>query len=279
MPSDEAACAVHSPDIQTAPLIFSSPHSGRNYTDEFLQCVQLDLATLRKSEDSFVDKLFVGALELGAPLLTALVPRAFCDANREAWELDPGMFAEPRPQWVNTRSARALAGLGTIARVVADSQPIYRRKLTFEEAKHRVTTCWVPFHAELQRLLEATRAEFGVCLIVDCHSMPTIGVSEPIHFVIGDAHGTSCAARVVDALEASLLRLGYSVRRNAPYAGGYITRHYGRPRRGVHAIQLEIARRLYMDELSFQPNADFCTIRAHLSTVIAALAEVASCMR
>src|ERR1700760_627706 len=164
-PPDPAV--VLRPDFQTVPLVFASPHSGRLYPDELLAASRLDSLSLRRSEDSFVDELFAAAPEYGAPLIAATFPRAWCDANREAWELDQGMFADRLPGWVNTTSARVGAGLGTIARVVASGETIYRDKLLFADAEQRIRTCWQPFHDTLEGLITETRAEFGGCLLID----------------------------------------------------------------------------------------------------------------
>ncbi len=263
------------PACQTAPLVFASPHSGRNYTPEFLDAARLDPTTLRRSEDSFVDDLFGGAPDLGAPLIAAIFPRAYCDANREMWELDPSMFADALPPWTNTTSARVGAGLGTIARVVATGEAIYRRKLRFADAERRVQTCWMPYHEALAGLLAATRGQFGACLLVDCHSMPAYGAApgrDGPDFVLGDAHGTACAPAVTAGIERVLTGFGYKVRRNDPYAGGYVTRHYGRPRDGVHAIQIEVARALYMNEARFERSPAFPLLQSRLSALIADLA-------
>lgn len=215
---------------------------------------------------------------LGAPLLAATFPRAYCDANREPWELDPAMFADALPPWVNTTSARVGAGLGTIARVVASGETIYRGKLPFAEAERRVSTCWQPFHDSLAALIGETRARFGVCLLIDCHSMPSHGHTvrsgaKPTDFVLGDAHGTACTPRATRLVEGVLTGLGYTVQRNDPYAGGYITRHYGRPREGVHALQIEVARALYMDETRIERLPGFAAVRRDLTQFIAELAR------
>lgn len=247
-----------------APLVLVSAHSGRRYSPEFLAAARLDPLALRKSEDAFVDELFSTAPTLGLPLLAAEFPRAWCDANREPWELDPGMFDAPLPSWVNTASPRVGAGLGTIARVVASGEPIYRRRLSFAEAERRVKDSWEPFHAALSALIAETRKRFGACLVLDCHSMPTQPGGQP-DVVLGDAHGTAANPRAVRAVEASLQKLGFTVRRNDPYAGGYITRAYGRPREGVHAVQLELSRGLYMDEARIERSAGFAPLRARLA--------------
>jgi len=275
---ETAPVMVSRPAHQLVPVIFASPHSGRTYPADFLAAARLDPLSLRRSEDGFVDDLFSAAPEHGAPLLSATFPRAFCDANREPWELDPAMFADQLPPWVNTTSARVGAGLGTIARIVASGETIYRGKLSFAEAERRVRLFWQPFHETLEALIAGTRAVFGACLLIDCHSMPTHGVGRPggkADFVLGDAHGTACNPLVTQFVERTLTDLGYAVRRNDPYAGGYITRHYGRPRVGVHALQIEMNRTLYMDESRIERLPAFAAVQASITELIAALATAA----
>lgn len=272
---------VRAPLRPAVPLVFASPHSGREYPLAFLAAARLDPLALRRSEDSFVDELFASAPGHGAPLIAATFPRAYCDPNREAWELDPTMFDDALPSWVNTTSARVGAGLGTIARVVASGEAIYRHKLQFAEAESRIRLCWAPYHAELARMLEEARARHGTCLLIDCHSMPGQGASSgaspirPPDFVLGDAHGTACAPRVTRLVETVLTELGYNVRRNDPYAGGFVTRHYGRPREGVHALQIEVCRGLYMDEARIEKRPEFGKVQAHLDALAARLAAEA----
>ena len=258
------------PAEQTAPLVVASPHSGRAYGAAFLQAARLGPLDLRRSEDSFVEELFASAVAHGAPLLCAQFPRAYCDPNREAWELDPAMFADALPDWVNTTSPRVGAGLGTIARVVTSGEAIYRGKLRFAEAQARVRECWQPYHDALAGLIAETQARFGCCLLIDCHSMPAgAGRSGGPDFVLGDAHGTACMPQVTALVERLLDGSGYDVRRNDPYAGGYVTRHYGRPRDNVHALQIEVARRLYMDEATLQRTAGFGALQDRLSGLLA----------
>jgi N-formylglutamate deformylase len=269
------------PARQTIPVVFASPHSGREYPNELLAASRLDRLGLRRSEDGFVDELFAAAPDHGAPLLAATFPRAWCDVNREPWELDPAMFADRLPTWVNTSSARVGAGLGTIARVVASGETIYRDKLSFADAERRIRTCWQPFHDTLAALIAETRAQFGHCLLIDCHSMPTHGHvtragTRPADFVLGDAHATACSARLSRLVERLLTELGYSVRRNDPYAGGFITRHYGRPREDVHALQIEIARELYMDEDRIERLPAFFAVHQSITRFIARLAGALS---
>jgi len=264
------------PERPFSPVVFTSSHSGRSYSAEFLSAARLCSMGLRRSEDSFVDELFSAAPDYGAPLLAANFPRAFCDANREPWELDPAMFTDPLPTWVNTTSARVAAGLGTIARVVASGEPIYSAKLPFAEAERRIQTYWRPFHDTLARLVSDTKTRFGCCWVIDCHSMPS---SSQIRrtggrlsdFVLGDLHGVACASRATRLVEGYLSSRGYVVRRNDPYAGGFITAHYGRPADGVHVLQIEIARGLYMDETRIERSATFAAVQQQVTDLISAL--------
>ncbi len=271
---------VSRPGQQTAPVVIASPHSGRDYPADFVAAARLDALGLRRSEDSFVDELVAAAPAHGIPLLSANFPRAFCDPNRERWELDPAMFEEALPAWVNTTSPRVGAGLGTIARIVASGESIYRRKLTFAEAERRVQDFWEPYHHALRGLIDTTRDRFGTCLLIDCHSMPAHGSGGrngvgPADFVLGDAHGTSCSPRIVRLVERVLAGQGYAVRRNDPYSGGFVTRHYGRPREHVHVLQIEVARALYMDEAEIRPIGRFARTRSDLTALIAAVAAEA----
>lgn len=270
--------ALLQPTHRAAPLLIASPHSGRDYPADFVAAARLDSLSLRRSEDSFVDALFAAAPELGIPLLAATFPRAFCDPNREPWELDPAMFHEALPAWVNTTSSRVGAGLGTIARIVASGETIYRGKLAFAEAERRIRECWEPYHRALATMIETTRQDFGACLLIDGHSMPAHGCGgrdggRAADFVLGDAHGTACAPRAVRLVEQVLTSFGYLVRRNDPYSGGYITRHYGRPRDGVHVLQIEVARALYMDERRIEPIPRFAEVQRALTSLMATLAE------
>jgi N-formylglutamate amidohydrolase len=264
------------PERPFAPVIFTSAHSGRAYSPDLMAGVRLCPLSLRRSEDCFVDELFGAAPLYGAPLLAANFPRAFCDANREAWELDPSMFSGPLPHWVNTGSSRVNAGLGTIAKVVASGEAIYSGKLEFAEAERRFFKYWRPFHETLTHLIEDIRTRFGYCLLIDCHSMPSTSQGRrptvrPVDFVLGDLHGSSCAARVTRTAEAVLNGKGYLVRRNDPYAGGYITRHYGRPADDVHVLQIEIARSLYMDEVRIERLPDLPCVQQHITDLIAVM--------
>lgn len=248
------------PVAQRVPFVFCSPHSGRTYPKLFLAQSRLDAQALRKSEDCYVDLLFAHVASLGAPLIAAHFPRAYVDVNREPYELDPDLFSDPLPDYANSQSARVIGGLGTIARVVADSEEIYRQRLPLSAAHERIEQLYKPFHRALAELIEATRNRFGFAILVDCHSMPSVsanqGGSRP-DVVIGDRYGGSCSPRLTRLVKETVASLGYDVQLNRPYAGGYITEHYGRPFKGVHAVQVEINRGLYLDEGSLALSAGF----------------------
>jgi N-formylglutamate amidohydrolase len=249
-------------------MVFSSPHSGRDYDPAFVASARLDAQALRRSEDCYIDEIFASVPKAGGALLAACFPRVWCDANREAWELDADMFEEPLPHWVNTSSPRVGAGLGTIARVVSNGEAIYRGRLPFSEAQRRVALGWQPYHDVLAQLIALVRAQFGACLLVDCHSMPAHACADrrPVPDVIlGDVHGVACAPAVIGQIERFLSDRGYVVRRNDPYAGGYVTRHYGKPSDRVHAVQIEIARNLYMSELTLAKTSGFSRMVADMA--------------
>jgi N-formylglutamate amidohydrolase len=248
----------------SAPVVFNSPHSGARYPAAFLASVRLDALSLRRSEDAYVDELFLPAVDYGAPLMRAHFPRAFLDVNREPYELDPRMFDGRLPAYANTRSLRVAGGLGTIARVVGDAQEIYDRRLPVEEAIRRIETLYKPYHATLGSLLASVRDMFGAAVLVDCHSMPSTGLAreerQRADIVLGDRYGTSCSPALTDLAEVTLRGLGFSVSRNRPYAGGYITEHYGAPAASMHALQIEINRALYMDEKTHERTAGFAVL-------------------
>ncbi|WP_102961208.1 N-formylglutamate amidohydrolase [Mangrovicella endophytica] len=261
------------PPIQTIPFVFCSPHSGRDYPLGFLQSSRLSGEAIRRSEDLFVDQLFDFVPDFGAPMLRARFPRAFLDLNREPYELDPRMFEGDLPLQVNSASVRVASGLGTIPRIVAEREEIYRRKLTVAEAMHRIDTFYLPFHHILERLIEQTLERFGICVLVDCHSMPSSvralpgGVRPDV--VLGDRYGESASRRLVAAAAARLAALGYEVARNKPYAGGFITEHYGQPHTGVHALQIELNRALYADERRMLPHHGLTSLRDRLADFVA----------
>ena len=285
--------AVHEPELDppfeviepaalTCPLVISSPHSGSVYPRRFLDVAKLDANALRRSEDAFVDELFAPVTALGAPLLRARFPRAYLDLNREAYELDPRMFDGKLPAFANTRSVRVAGGLGTIARVVGESQEIYAGRLSVTEALARIERLYKPYHACLRDLLDRAHAKFGLAILIDCHSMPSmpsgaLGADKRVvtDFVVGDRYGTSAAVEFVQVLERAMRERGFVVQRNKPYAGGYITEHYGTPAGGIHAIQIEVNRAIYMDEGRLERGPRFAQMTEDLAGIVRELSDFA----
>ena len=257
---DVPAFEVHGRD-QHLPFVFNSPHSGRLYPSRFLAMTRLDANAIRRSEDCYVDQLFAGVVGLGVPLLTANFPRAYLDVNREPWELDPRMFAEPLPPFANIRSPRVAGGLGTVPKLVGEGLDIYGARLPFAEAASRIKAVYEPYHECLARLLTRTHAAFGYAILIDCHSMPaSIRVADGgvrPDFIIGDRFGTSTNAALTECAISLLASMGYAVAHNKPYAGGFITEHYGRPAQGLHALQIEVNRGLYMNERTLERTGGF----------------------
>ncbi len=251
------------------PLILASPHSGCEYPADFLAASQLDPMALRRSEDSYVDELFAAAPSLGAPLLSARFPRAYLDLNREPYELDPAMFSDSLPRFVNAGSPRVRLGLGTIARIVANGEEIYAGKLSFAEARRRIEGLYHPYHQMLLGLVEETETRFGGCLLIDCHSMPSAACGHDVaDIVLGDCHGGACAPAIIEAARRCLAERGFAVAINAPYAGGFTTGHYGHPSRHRHALQIEINRALYMDEHSYRRRPRFAGLAEDMTELV-----------
>lgn len=271
---DRPAFETIRPRRVMAPLVFNSAHSGRDYPERFLAMTRLDHLSIRQSEDAFVDELFQRAPHLGAPLIRAHFPRAYLDVNREPWELDPTMFVEPLSERFNTTSPRVAAGLGTLARVVAENKPIYKERLTLDDARMRIEGIYQPYHATMQRLLTEAYGAFGVAVLIDCHSMPRLSRSGDRlgpDVVLGDRYGTTCAPILADLAEMVFAGAGLRVARNRPYAGGFCTRTYGRPQHGVHALQIELSRHLYMNEVTLEKNAGFGAMRQLVDRLVATL--------
>ncbi len=255
------AFEVFEPEVHDTPFVLNSPHSGRVYPPSFLAQSRLGNLSIRKSEDFLVDALIAGGVKHGMPMLRANFPRAFLDVNREPYELDPSMFEGKLPEYINARSIRVSSGLGTIAKIVAEGEYIYSSKVDAQDGLARVENIYRPYHASLRRLLAKTHVKFGCSVLLDCHSMPSnVGqmsyTSRP-DFILGDRFGSSCSASITHGARNLLQQMGYNVEVNKPYAGGFITEHYGRPHNGLHALQIEINRGLYMDEIRMLPNARF----------------------
>ncbi|WP_288425428.1 N-formylglutamate amidohydrolase [uncultured Agrobacterium sp.] len=259
---------VREPAVHSIPFVYNSPHSGRCYPVSFLESSRLDSYEIRRSEDYFVDELFSAATEIGAPLLRANFPRAYLDVNREPYELDPRMFDGTLPSYANIGSMRVAGGLGTVPRIVAENMDIYAHRLSVEEGLSRIEGIYKPYHACLRRLVSRTHAQFGMAVLVDCHSMPgnirLAGSNIRPDIIIGDRYGTSASAEISRAALHFLEELGFNAVCNKPYAGGFITEHYGRPIRSLHAVQIEVNRSLYVDEKTLLKAPDFAGMQSAL---------------
>lgn len=274
----KSAFYVEEPDALTSCVVFASPHSGRDYPWSFISHSELDNHTIRTSEDAYVDRLFDCAPEYGAPLLRAGAPRAFVDLNRSRDELDPALIHGVRR---NGHNPRVASGLGVIPRVVANGRSIYRGKLPMSEAQRRIEGYWVPYHDTLESLLDRAIDTFGEAILIDCHSMPREAVEGVTsargrrpEIVLGDRFGASANSEVIEIVEDAFVSAGFAVARNAPFAGAYITQHYGRPARRQHAIQVEIDRSLYMDEARIEKTANFEPLRKVLTDVVAEISQL-----
>jgi N-formylglutamate deformylase len=262
-----SAFSLSLPDIQTTSVVFASPHSGRSYPDGFLKRSVLDELAARSSEDAFVDRLLESAPELGAPLISATMPRAYVDLNRAADELDSSVIEGVTPA---SHNPRVSSGLGVIP-----------SKLKHSEAIARIENYWKPYHAQLEQLMSATRLNFGEAILADFHSMPHEAVESVCQpgkprpeVVLGDRFGASAAGHVTDRIETIFLEAGLTVSRNAPFAGAYIAQHYGRPSRGLHAIQIEMDRSLYMNERLIRPSTNFQAFKELLSRVMVEIVDI-----
>ena len=268
------------PEGPAEALVFASPHSGRDYPAELMAAAALDSAAIRRAEDAFVDELIAGAPAHGASTISARYARAFIDVNREAYELDPGMFEDELPPFAKGRTARVAAGLGSIAKVVGEGQEIYRRKLTFAEARRRIEGAHRPYHQALAELVNAARSRHGRAVLIDWHSMPSAASSiapgpsrAGCDMVLGDRFGSACAPELTRLVERELEAMGYRVARNAPYAGGYTTEFYGRPAEGVDGLQVEINRAAYLDESSLTPTTGFERLKRDVDRLTRILAR------
>lgn len=260
-----------------APVIFASPHSGTHYPQAMQDNLSVPLSDLRRTEDAFVDDLYAPVVGLGGILIHATHARTYVDLNRDARELDAGMFSDGVPRTAGMPSARVKAGLGCLPRVGASGRDIYRQPLTRLEGAWRLEQVHDAYHQALQAEIDALKPEWSDIFIIDCHSMPSRqpGRSNMPDMVLGDRFGSSCAATLTSLVERFFRREGFTVARNAPYAGGYTTRKYGRPRRGVHVLQIEINRSLYMNEMSIERTRGFDSLQKQLSALSAEILNMA----
>lgn len=253
-----------------SPLLLASPHSGRHLPTDFLASSRLPAPTLRRIEDAHVDRLLAPATSLGIPLLAATHSRALIDLNRAEDELDPAMFAgtvTERPRLTE----RVRRGYGLFPRVAAANQPIHPGRLPAAHGTALIAALHRPWHSALSQGLASARAQHGYALLLDVHSMPTLDGPAPAALVLGDLNGRSAAAPLVDWLEAEFSKAGLKVVRNAPYAGGHTTERHGNPAAGLHAVQLEFDRAIYMNPTTLEPHAGFAPLASLIEGVLAEL--------
>lgn len=271
------AYKIQDPETLLSSVVVASPHSGRQYDSEFLHQTVLDEHAIRSSEDAYIDLLVDYVPDLGAPLLTAMAPRAFLDLNRARDELDPALIKGIRGKSQNPRIA---SGLGIIPRVVANGRSIYKGKLSHSEASGRISQYWEPYHAALAQLLDRARGVFGRSILLDMHSMPHEAALQAgsrrktPQIVIGDRFGSSADKVIVDKIEAQFMAQGFHVTRNAPFAGAFMTQNYGRPYLGHHVIQIEIDRALYLDEEAISLSKDSSDFKQSLKIILSELVRM-----
>ncbi|HEY0446978.1 MAG TPA: N-formylglutamate amidohydrolase [Allosphingosinicella sp.] len=262
------------PEEPASPVVLSVPHAGRAYSESLLRASRLPRETLETLEDRLVDGLVAQAVAGGAAALVAIAPRAEIDLNRDEREIDPAMVVPPLPARSLLQSPRTRGGLGLVPSRITGAGSIWLQRLPGAELSRRIVEIHRPYHTALARMLDRARRRFGVAILLDCHSMPPRGGSDPgADVVFGDRHGTSIAPELLDAAVAAAHRAGFSVGRNAPYAGGYVTAHHGQPASRVHALQLEVDRSLYLDKALREPGPGFVRTAGMIAAVAAALAE------
>ncbi|MDQ8032259.1 N-formylglutamate amidohydrolase [Bordetella genomosp. 1] len=261
-----------------APLVLDSPHSGTTYPPDFAPAV--GFGALRTAEDTWVDDLWGDAVDLGVPLLGASFPRAYIDANRGADEIDQLLLDEAWPDAI-AESPKVRLGKGLIWRMLDDGTPLYDRKLSVAEIRHRIDACWKPYHAQLATLIDRAHARFGKVWHINCHSMPSVagayatdkpGLVHP-DFVLGDRDGATSDPSFREFVAAWLRERGYNVTVNDPYKGVELVRAFGRPADGRNSLQIEINRKLYMDEVSLRPSDNYDRLKNDLRELTIALID------
>ena len=259
--------SIVEPVSLTSGVVFALPHSGRDYGVSFLNQSILDQLSIRSSEDAFLDQLIDGIEKYGAPKIIANAPRAFIDLNRSTDELDPALISGIKN---NIKNPRISSGLGVIPRVVSHGKEIYRGKLSFEQAQSRIKYYWKPYHTDLSNLLQRSQSVFGQSLLIDIHSMPHEAVStqssfiKPPEIVVGDRFGMSSDPEFTNLVISILKQHEFRVAKNTPFAGAFITKHHGKVKKRIHALQLEIDRSLYMDEEKISPSSEFEELKTRL---------------
>jgi len=267
---------IHAPSAAAIPLVFDSPHSGESYPGDFEHAPPR--VEVRRAEDTHVARLYASAPRHGATLVEALFPRAYIDPNRSLADIDPELIAGQWPSPI-AASRKTAQGIGLVWRVARNGAPMYARQLSVDEVQRRIERCYRPYHAALESELDAAHRAFGAVWHVDCHSMPAVGdanADDPGRarpdFVLGDRDGTTCSPDFTAAVADILRGFGYEVAVNDPYKGVEIVRRHGRPADRRHSLQIELNRRLYMDEDTLRRNAGYADLERNLDRLVASLA-------
>lgn len=260
---------IHAPPThKKTAFLLSSPHSGRNYPQDFLDLTVLPLSELQRMEDRFTDELLQNAPAQGLYLIQALFPRSFCDVNRDWRELDAAMFTPPLLEEELISSPKVKAGYGVIPRCASPGKGIYRYCLPVEEVEKRLSHYWKPYHNALQSTQNTLVQEFGFSVLLDIHSMPPLAQTRPCDIVLGDCHGQACSSDLTAYIEELFVKKGYHVQRNTPYPGGYITSRYGTPQTNRHSLQIEINRACYLNLQTLQPNRNFVQFQQDIMSIL-----------
>ena len=256
------------------PVLLSVPHSGRDYPDWLVDMARSGRPPLERLEDPYVDRLVWRALKLGCAAVIARAPRAAIDCNRGEEEVDPAVIAHSGPRAVGSR---ARGGLGIVpARTHADGY-LWRRSITQAQLEERLEAAHRPYHQAIEGELAAVRDRFGAAILIDCHSMPPPKQGVP-EIVIGDRHGRSCGGWLTAEALAIVSSQGFSAGLNEPFAGGHVLERHGAPERGLHAVQIEIDRRLYLDETLLAPGPGFDRLARLIETLAARLGEAVNAL-
>ena len=271
------AVRQHEPGGQPIPLVFDSPHSGTAYPDDFDHLPPRDI--VRQAEDTHVEALYAAAPAIGATLIEALFPRAYIDPNRHRSDIDPELLADAWTEPI-APSRKTELGIGLVWRLAHGGVPMYARKLAAAEVRRRITDFYDPYHARVSAALDRRHAAFGAVWHINCHSMPAVGdvMSEDpgrarADFVLGDRDGSTCAPEFTAFVARTLTGLGYDVAINDPYKGVELVRMHGRPAERRHSLQVEINRRLYMDESTLARHSGFATLQSNLQRLLQSLRQ------
>lgn len=266
---------IHRPG--SSALVLDSPHSGTIYPPDFFYTC--DLSALRQAEDTHVEKLYEFAPSMGVHWIEAHFPRSYLDANRNVTEVDVTLFETAWPEPVETDPAllsKVRLGKGLIWRTTDDGVPIYGRLLTVAEVKARIAHCWMPYHAAVAQAIESAHQQHGYSIHLNCHSMPAVASANATNFpgqkhadfVVGDRDGSSTSPALSRLICQHLRSLGYDVAHNHPYKGVELVRRYSNPAQQRHSVQLEINRKLYMNETTLALTPNFEPLKTHLRSLV-----------